>query len=77
MARRSFEVVAAARPDARAAIAERAYYRAEQRGFAPGYDLEDWLAAEREVAALAGAPAAEAEPKRPAKRKNGTVKKLK
>lgn len=26
-----------------------AYYRAEARGFAPGGELEDWLAAEREI----------------------------
>ncbi|MCU0760386.1 MAG: DUF2934 domain-containing protein [Steroidobacteraceae bacterium] len=32
-----------------AMIAETAYYRAERRGFVPGYDVEDWLAAEREV----------------------------
>lgn len=32
-----------------ARIAERAYWRAEQRGFAPGGELEDWLEAEREV----------------------------
>src|SRR3954467_5883279 len=25
-------------------IAEAAYYRAQQRGFSPGYELEDWLA---------------------------------
>lgn len=31
-----------------------AYYRAERRGFAPGYEWEDWLAAEAEVSALAG-----------------------
>jgi hypothetical protein len=31
------------------AIAREAYYRAERRGFAPGYDLDDWLAAEAEV----------------------------
>jgi len=30
-------------------IAERAYQLAEQRGFTPGGELEDWLAAEREV----------------------------
>jgi DUF2934 family protein len=30
-------------------IAEAAYYRAERRGFAPGEELEDWLAAEKEV----------------------------
>jgi hypothetical protein len=33
-------------------IAEAAYYRAEQRGFVPGYELDDWLAAEREILAL-------------------------
>ena len=30
-------------------IAVAAYHRAEQRGFAPGYELADWLAAEREI----------------------------
>lgn len=35
-----------------AMIAENAYYRAERRGFIPGYDFEDWLAAEREIDAL-------------------------
>ena len=35
-----------------AMIAENAYYRAERRGFVPGYDLEDWLAAERAIDAL-------------------------
>jgi hypothetical protein len=30
-------------------ISELAYYRAQQRGFAPGYAEEDWLAAEREI----------------------------
>ena len=30
-------------------IAEAAYYHAQQRGFAAGYDLDDWLRAEREV----------------------------
>ncbi len=32
-----------------ARIAERAYWRAEQRNFAPGRELDDWLEAEREV----------------------------
>ena len=32
-----------------ARIAEAAYWRAEQRGFAPGYELEDWLHAEKEI----------------------------
>ena len=30
-------------------IAELAYFRAQQRGFAPGFEEEDWLAAEREI----------------------------
>lgn len=30
-------------------IAEAAYYRAQQRGFSPGYELEDWLAAEEQI----------------------------
>ena len=31
-----------------------AYYKAEQRGFAPGHMWDDWLAAEREVDARSG-----------------------
>ncbi|MBL6750963.1 MAG: DUF2934 domain-containing protein [Nevskia sp.] len=30
-------------------IARAAYFRAQQRGFAPGHEVEDWLAAEAEV----------------------------
>jgi len=37
------------RDDRHAAIAEAAYYRAERRGFAPGHELEDWLAAEAHI----------------------------
>src|SRR4051812_15107771 len=33
----------------RAMIAEAAYYRAEQRGFEPGRDFEDWCAAETDI----------------------------
>jgi hypothetical protein len=36
-------------------IAEAAYYRAERRGFAPGHDVEDWLAAESELEMLCNA----------------------
>jgi len=36
----------------RALIAENAYLRAERRGFEPGHENEDWLAAEMEVDAL-------------------------
>ena len=30
-------------------IARAAYFRAERRNFAPGHELEDWIAAEGEV----------------------------
>ena len=30
-------------------IAEAAYFKAERRGFAPGYEERDWLDAEREM----------------------------
>lgn len=36
----------------RAMIAQAAYLRAERRGFSPGGEVEDWLAAEAEVDAL-------------------------
>jgi Protein of unknown function (DUF2934) len=40
-------------PEARRAlIAETAYLRAERRGFTPGHETEDWVAAEAEVDAL-------------------------
>ena len=32
-------------------IAEAAYYRAERRGFQPGMEAEDWLAAEAQIQA--------------------------
>lgn len=37
-------------------IAQAAYFRAEKRGFAPGYELQDWVEAEAEVLQLVGAP---------------------
>jgi hypothetical protein len=30
-------------------VAARAFYKAEQRGFEPGHELEDWLEAEQEL----------------------------
>ena len=33
-------------------IADAAYYRAQSRHFAPGYEQEDWYAAEQEIEAL-------------------------
>ena len=35
--------------DRHASIALAAYFRSESRGFAPGHEVEDWLAAEEEV----------------------------
>ncbi|MCP5278441.1 MAG: DUF2934 domain-containing protein [Thiobacillus sp.] len=52
-----------------AMVAEAAYYLAEQRGFCPGCELDDWLAAEARVRAQAGvdlsAPRAGLRPARP------------
>jgi hypothetical protein len=60
------------------AIAERAYFKAERRGFTPGYELDDWLAAEREIGARQPASPAVAKAKRPAApRKSGTASKTK
>jgi hypothetical protein len=43
-------VMAFTGPGQRAAlIAQAAYFRAEKRGFVPGNELQDWLAAEAEV----------------------------
>lgn len=36
-------------PQRHALIAEAAFFIAQERGFAPGHELDDWLAAEREV----------------------------
>ena len=35
--------------DIRKLIAEAAYYKAKERGFQPGHELEDWVQAESEV----------------------------
>ena len=35
--------------ETRRLIAEAAYYRAKERGFEPGHELEDWIEAESEV----------------------------
>ena len=36
-------------PPREAMIAEAAYFRSAHRGFEPGHDMEDWLAAEAEI----------------------------
>ena len=38
-------------------ISEAAYYRAKQRGFAPGHEVEDWIQAEAEVIGRLSGPA--------------------
>jgi len=43
-------------PTLQTMIAEAAYYRAEKRGFVPGYDQIDWLEAEKEILARRSAP---------------------
>ena len=35
--------------DRQSLIAKAAYFRAQQRNFEPGHELEDWLAAESEI----------------------------
>lgn len=39
--------------DIRHRIAEAAYFRAEKRNFEPGYEVEDWIAAESDIGAAA------------------------
>ncbi len=59
----------AATPAERAELVRMAaYFRAERRGFAAGYEVEDWLAAEAEVAEKLG-PAPASDPDKPTKRK--------
>jgi hypothetical protein len=43
-------------------ISEAAYFRAERRGFAPGGEFDDWLAAEFEVDARLAGRTADDEP---------------
>jgi Protein of unknown function (DUF2934) len=60
-----------ARPSAaerEALIRMAAYYRAQRRGFKPGHEWDDWLAAEAEVAASTDA-APEPQPRKAAVRK--------
>lgn len=33
-------------------VSQAAYYKAEQRDFIPGYEEEDWLAAENEILSM-------------------------
>ena len=49
-------VMGSGREPPKSMIAVAAYYRAESRGFAPGRELEDWLAAEAEIERLLRRP---------------------
>lgn len=51
------EITASDNEDLRVAIAEAAYFRAEKRGFEPGYELMDWVEAEQEIKAMRAASA--------------------
>jgi hypothetical protein len=48
--RKPFQPLTVLEEQRQSMIAEAAYYRAEQRGFQGGDPVEDWLAAEREIA---------------------------
>ena len=43
------EAITRSQDQLRQAVAEADYYRAQQRGFAPGHELEDWLAAQHQI----------------------------
>jgi hypothetical protein len=45
----SFSIAEVSNEERYRLIAEAAYFRSEKRSFAPGYELEDWLAAETEL----------------------------
>ena len=62
-------------PDISALVAERAYYKAQSRGFVPGFELDDWLAAEREVAAMAAGTELKGPAKKKTRGKNGSAAK--
>lgn len=48
-ARRPPKAAPSVPPDRESMVRMAAYLRAERRGFAPGYEIADWLAAEAEV----------------------------
>jgi hypothetical protein len=45
----SHEPIARKAEELRSMIEKAAYHLAEKRGFIPGYELEDWLAAEMQI----------------------------
>jgi hypothetical protein len=67
-ARRPPKAVPSVPVDRESMVRMAAYLRAERRGFAPGYEIEDWLAAEAEIGARQQASPA-APPRKTAARK--------
>ena len=53
-------------------VRKAAYFRAQRRGFAPGYEWEDWLAAEGDVRDLLGAAPAPTARKAPVRKTRST-----
>jgi hypothetical protein len=49
---KSKNLIATPASDITSMVATAAYYCAEQRGFKPGHELEDWLRAEQQVRSL-------------------------
>ena len=45
----SLTVLPANSDEVRQVIAETAYYKAEKRGFEPGYEEQDWIESERDI----------------------------
>jgi hypothetical protein len=62
-AQRSPEAAPSVPADRESLVRMAAYLRAERRGFAPGYEIEDWLAAEAEVDARKSARPAARKPR--------------
>lgn len=52
--RRKDEAPSISAEERRRLVEKAAYFRAEKRGFTPGYELQDWIEAEVEVLRLIG-----------------------
>ena len=77
MARASTSDTARYNSDLQAMIAEAAYFKSEKRGFMPGFEITDWLDAERELAATMAKPASKPQRKTKSQAKPSKKKKKK
>ena len=75
MARASTSDTAQYNSDLQAMIAEAAYFKSEKRGFMPGFEITDWLDAERELAATMAKPASKPQRKTKSEAKSSKKKK--